>query len=65
MRRTFGETKTFKGSVFAEFETKEEANAFVARKDLKFKDNELTYMSKYVSILHYYLILLGYHMLPM
>ena len=46
MRRIFGEKKTFKGSVFAEFATKEEANAFVARKDLKFKDNELTYMSK-------------------
>jgi hypothetical protein len=54
MRRTFGENKTFKGSVFAEFETKEEANAFVARKDLKYKDNELICMTKYVIICDYF-----------
>ncbi|XP_028417414.1 lupus La protein homolog B-like [Dendronephthya gigantea] len=46
MRRTYDEKKNFKGSVFVEFETKDEAVAFVASKDLKFKDNELTYMSK-------------------
>ena len=48
MKRTLGENRTFKGSVFVEFETKEEAQAFVATKDLKYKDNELTYMTKYV-----------------
>ncbi|CAB3989918.1 la homolog, partial [Paramuricea clavata] len=46
MRKTLGEIRTFKGSVFVEFETKEEADAFVARKDLKFKENELTCMTR-------------------
>ena len=46
MRQAFDGSRTFKGSVFVEFETKEEANAFVATKDLKYKDNELTYMTK-------------------
>lgn len=46
MRRLFDEKRSFKGSVFAEFETKEDANAFVAMKDLKYKENELTYMLK-------------------
>jgi hypothetical protein len=46
MRKTLGEIRTFKGSVFVEFETKEEADAFVARKDLKFKENELTSMTR-------------------
>ena len=50
MKRILGENRTFKGSVFVDFETKEEAQAFVATKDLKYKDNELTYMTKYVIV---------------
>ena len=46
MRRRIDEGKTFKGSIFVEFSTKEEAGAFLAMKDLKFGDNELIYMSK-------------------
>lgn len=46
MRRRFDENKTFKGSVFVEFETKEDASSFIERKDLKYKDNELIYMTK-------------------
>lgn len=51
MKRTRDDNKTFKGSVFVEFDTKEEANAFLERKELKYKENELTYMTKYVIIL--------------
>ncbi len=58
MKRTLGENRTFKGSVFVEFETKEEAQAFVATKDLKYKDNELTYMTKYVIVWKLLLLLL-------
>ena len=58
MKRTLGENRTFKGSVFVEFETKEEAHAFVATKDLKYKDNELTYMTKYVIVWKLLLLLL-------
>ncbi len=58
MKRTLGENRTFKGSVFVEFETKVEAHAFVATKDLKYKDNELTYMTKYVIVWKLLLLLL-------
>ena len=58
MKRTLGENRTFKGSVFVEFETKEEAQAFVATKDFKYKDNELTYMTKYVIVWKLLLLLL-------
>lgn len=46
MRRNIDEDKTFKGSVFVEFDTKEEAATFVATKGLKYGDTELLYMFK-------------------
>ena len=46
MRRHIDENKTFKGSVFAEFSTKEEATAFLALEGLKYGENDLICMSK-------------------
>ena len=46
MRRRLEEPRNFKGSVFVEFATKDEADAFLAMKDLKYGDTELVYLSK-------------------
>ncbi|KAM9304951.1 lupus La protein [Gastrophryne carolinensis] len=44
MRRTID--KTFKGSVFIVFETEEAAKSFLENKDHKFKDSDMTILSK-------------------
>lgn len=45
MRRTL-EDRTFKGSVFVEFESSDEAKAFVNQESLKYNDQELIKMMK-------------------
>ena len=45
MRRTL-EDRTFKGSVFVEFESADEAKAFVNQESLKYNDQELIKMMK-------------------
>ena len=47
MRRLF-QSKEFKGSVFVEFSTVDEAKNVLATEDLKYKDQELSKMFKYV-----------------
>ena len=45
MRRT-REDRTFKGSVFVEFESADQAKAFVNQESLKYNDQELIKMMK-------------------
>ena len=49
MRRR--DDKAFKGSVFVEFEKVEDKTALLAMENVKYKDDELTVMSKWVSAL--------------
>ena len=50
-RRVTGERKLFKGSVFVEFHTLEDAVAFLARADVKFGGAQLLTESKYAHCL--------------
>jgi hypothetical protein len=51
MRRMF-QDKEFKGSVFVEFSTVEEATKVLENKDLKYKDEVLIKMLKYVAVIY-------------